>query len=74
MGHYPASTVTANIKDHYTSFAPMLKNAGCIWDHEHKDYIKENSRKVAYQHIEKTLKWEGKTVKYCSCHFLAFCS
>ena len=28
MGRYPAKTVTANIKDHYTSFAPMLKRLG----------------------------------------------
>ena len=72
MGHYPGSTVAANIKDHYTSFAPMLKKAGCIWNHEHKDYGKEISRKMANQQIEKKLKWEGKTMKYRSCHFLVF--
>ena len=32
MGRYPANTVAANIKDHYTAFAPLLKKSRCIWD------------------------------------------
>ena len=65
MGHYPANTVAANIKDHYTVFAPLLKKARCIWDQTDKDYGKETARRKAYERIEKKLRCQGKTMQYC---------
>ena len=64
MGRYPANTVAANIKDHYTVFALLLNKARCIWDQKDKDYGKETARRKAYHRIEKKLGWQGKTMQY----------
>ena len=60
MGRYPANTVAANIKDHYTVFAPLLKKSRCIWDITDNNYGKETWRRKAYENIEKKLRWKGK--------------
>ena len=64
MGRYPANTVAADIKDHYTVFAPLLNKAKCIWDLKDKDYGKETARRKAYGRIEKKLGWKGMTMQY----------
>ena len=56
MGRYPANTVAANIKDHYTVFTPLLNKARCIWDQADKDYGKETARRKAYDRIERKLR------------------
>ena len=55
MGHYPANTVAANIKDHYTVFVPLLNKARCIWDQKDEEYGKETARRKAYDRIERKL-------------------
>ena len=45
MGCYPANIVAANIKDHYTVFAPLLNKARCIWDQKDEGVWKRNSQK-----------------------------
>ena len=64
MGCYPVNTVAANIKDHYTIFAPLLNKARCIWDQTDKEYRKETARRKAYDRIERKLQWQGKMMQY----------
>ena len=71
MGRYPANTVAANIKDHYTVFAPLLNKAKCIWDLKDKDYGKETARRKAYSRIETKLGWKGMTMQYRPCNILS---
>ena len=50
----------AKIADKYQTFAPLLKQYGCMWDTNHKNYGKEHFRQVAYKEIEKKMDLERK--------------
>ena len=62
----------AKIADKYQTFAPLLKQYGCIWDKNHKNYRKEHFRQVAYKEIEKKMDLERKYLYFrpLQCIFL----
>ena len=62
MGHYPASTVAANIKDHYISFAPMLKRLDVFGIMSTRTTARRFVERWLINKLKKKLKWEGKTM------------
>ena len=65
----------AKIADKYQTFAPLLKQYGCIWDKNHKNYRKEHFRRVAYKEIEKKMDLERKYFYFhpLQCIFFIVC-
>ena len=64
----------AKIADKYQTFAPLLKQYGCIWDKNNKNYGKESFRKIAYKEIEEKMDLECKYLYFHSlqCFFVFF--
>ena len=64
----------AKIADKYQTFAPLLKQYGCIWDKNNKNYGKESFRRIAYKEIEEKMDLERKYLYFCSlqCIFCFF--
>ena len=65
----------AKIVDKYQTFSPLLKQYGCVWDKNNKNYGKESFRRVAYKEIEEKMDLECKYLYFhpFQCCFFLYC-